>query len=81
MDNRYSEAEIMYQKVFEHRKNMLGPEHPNTLMSINNLADIIHRQVLRDTEKVLGSENPNILASINNLGLALSSQDRSKDAP
>lgn len=55
---------------FEHRKNMLGPEHPNTLMSINNLgivldsqgkyeeADIMRRQVLRDTEKMLRPENP-----------------------
>jgi hypothetical protein len=58
---------------------VLGPEHPNTLTSRNNLASVLgdlgrleeaeqeHRAVLDIRMRVLGPEHPNTLTSRNNL--------------
>ena len=65
---------------------MLGPEHPDTLISMNNLAEVLrdqgkyqaaeemHRRALELKGKVLGPEHPSTLASMNNLGLVLRGQ-------
>ena len=36
--NRHSEAEPLHRQVLELRQQVLGPEHPDTITSINNLA-------------------------------------------
>ena len=70
------------------REKALGPEHPFTLASMNNLALVLnsqgkyeaaeemHRQVLELREKVLGPEHPDTLASMDNLTLVLDSQGK-----
>jgi len=62
---------------------VLGKEHPDTLTSMNDLAQALsdqrdyveaekmHRETLALREKVLGKEHPHTLTSINNLALAL----------
>ncbi|RFU27453.1 hypothetical protein B7463_g8883, partial [Scytalidium lignicola] len=79
ISGKYSEAEPIYRQTLALRKKVLGPEHPNTLMSMNNLAMLldsqgkydeaepIFRQTLALSEKVLGPEHPNTLNSMNNL--------------
>ena len=64
-------------------KRILGPEHPNTLTSINNLAHCLgqlgrtgealplHRQAVETYKRILGPEHPNTLTSINNLAHCL----------
>ena len=59
-EGRFREAETMYRMVFGHRGRVLGPKHPDTLSSINNLAlvlscqgkyedaEVMHRQTLGD---------------------------------
>ena len=91
-DGRYYESEAMHQTVLTHREKVLGPEHPSTLASINNLAlvlshqgkyeeaEAMHRQALKDKEKVLGPEHPDTLTSINNLGNVLDSQGKYEEA-
>ena len=71
---------------------MLGKEHPNTLTSINNLAEVlsrqgkyeeakrIYRQVLALIKRVLEKEHPNTLRSMNNLVSVLSSQGKYEEA-
>ena len=61
---------------------MLGPDHPDTLASRNNLATAyqeagraaeaipLHEQTLADRERVLGPDHPDTLASRNNLAIA-----------
>ena len=61
---------------------MLGPDHPDTLTSRNNLATAyqaagraaeaipLHEQTLADRERVLGPDHPDTLASRNNLANA-----------
>ena len=34
----------MYKMVLEHREKLLGPKHPDTLTSINNLGLILDQQ-------------------------------------
>ena len=64
---------------------MLGPDHPDTLTSRNNLADAyqsagrldraipLYEQTLADRERVLGPDHPDTLASRNNLAYAYQS--------
>jgi hypothetical protein len=41
---RHGEAEQMHRKVLESRQHVLGPVHPDTLASMNNLAITLHAQ-------------------------------------
>jgi hypothetical protein len=46
---RYTEAEPLYLEALDLRKQLLGDNHPDVALSLNNLADIvpIPRQVHR----------------------------------
>ena len=71
---------------------MLGKEHPDTLMSINNLAlalsrqgkyeevEQIYQQALTLIERVLGKKHLSTLMSMNNLAEVLSRQSKYKEA-
>ncbi|RYP17801.1 hypothetical protein DL767_009943 [Monosporascus sp. MG133] len=88
----YEEAEQMYRQVLELREAVLGREHPDTLISMNNLALVlqnqgkydeaeqIHRQELKLSEAVLGREHPDTLTSMNNLALVLRNQGKYDEA-
>ncbi|KAH0547852.1 hypothetical protein FGG08_000110 [Glutinoglossum americanum] len=95
----YDETQGRYNLAYEKgldalfiRENTLGPEHPDTLMSMNNLAVVLshqgkyetaeemHRQVLELKEKVLGFEHPDTLMSVNNLGVVFRDQGKYKAA-
>jgi tetratricopeptide (TPR) repeat protein len=92
ISGKYKEAEQMYQQALELIGKVLGPEHPSTLNSMNNLALVLdsqgkheeaeqmHRQTLELEEKVLGQEHPSTLSSMNNLALVLDSQGKNKEA-
>jgi hypothetical protein len=65
------------------RERVLGPDHPDTLMSRNNLAYgyqsagnvaraiPIYEQTLADAERVLGPDHPSTLTFRNNLAGAI----------
>ncbi len=79
------EAQTLYQKL-------LGKEHPDTLVSMNNLACVlrsqgkyaeaeeIYRQVLKLKEEVLGEEHPDTLTIMNNLASVLVRQAKYVEA-
>ena len=60
----------LYRRALESRERVLGPEHPKTLTSVNDLAVCIYalgdaagalplyRRVLESQERVLGPEHP-----------------------
>ena len=70
----------------------LGPDHPDTLTSRNNLAlayadagrldeaILLHEKSLEARERVLGPEHPDSLASRNNLAIAYRAANRDEDA-
>ena len=76
---KLQEAEPLYRRALEGYERTLGPDHPDTLASINNLAILIeaqgkpqeaeplHRRALEGYEKAMGPEHPSTLASLNNL--------------
>ena len=76
---KYAQAEALYSQTLEIQRRVLGPEHPDTLMSMNNLADVYYdrgqvragRGALQpdpgDQRRVLGPEHPDTLISMNNL--------------
>ncbi|KAH8654872.1 hypothetical protein BGZ61DRAFT_405158, partial [Ilyonectria robusta] len=74
------------QQTLELSTRVFGPEHPNTLGSMNNLAITLrkhgkyvaaksmHRQTLELRKRILGPEHPGTLASMYGLASVLSSQ-------
>ncbi|KAK6714820.1 hypothetical protein SNK04_005751 [Fusarium graminearum] len=88
----FGAAEILGRKAVETRIEVLGEEHPDTLISIGNLASTFWNQgrwkeaeelnvgVIEMRKRVLGEEHPNTLASMNNLASIFSDQGRWKEA-
>jgi serine/threonine protein kinase len=86
----YSQAQTLFRRAFEIRRSVLGPEHPNTLASMNGLgrtldaeghyaeAEELLRQSLDIERRVLGPEHPDTLMSMN--GLANTLADEGHDA-
>ncbi len=78
--HKYSEATPIAEQTLALAERTLGPEHPDTLSSVENLASIyfeqgriaesepLYRRVLEARERVLGPEHPDTLVSVNDLG-------------
>ncbi len=76
---RFQEAITLAEKALRLREATLGPEHPATAASLNNLAllyvsmgdysraERLFQRALAIREKVLGSEHPDTTTSLNNL--------------
>ncbi|KAJ7032996.1 acyl transferase/acyl hydrolase/lysophospholipase [Mycena alexandri] len=89
---RWNDAEPLLVAVMETHKRVLGKEHPETLMSINNLALTYRNQgrwndaeplqvaVMETSKRVLGEDHPSTLTRIANLASTYSDQGRWKDA-
>ena len=85
-------SEPLEQRVLEARRRVLGPEHPDTLVSTANLAATLHqlgraaeadplqRQVLEASRRVLGPEHPDTLISTANLAATLRQLGRAAEA-
>ncbi|CZS81099.1 unnamed protein product [Fusarium graminearum] len=88
----FGAAEILGRKAVETRVEVLGEEHPDTLISIAYLASTFSDQgrwkeaeelevgVMEMRKRVLGEEHPNTLISIANLALIFLDQGRWKEA-
>jgi tetratricopeptide (TPR) repeat protein len=69
----------MYETVLQARERVLGPDHPSTLATMNNLAAVennlgrfdearqMYETLLQARERVLGLDHPSTLATMNNL--------------
>jgi tetratricopeptide (TPR) repeat protein len=80
-EGKYKEAIPIAEKLLAIRKKELGPEHPDTAQSLNNLAllyqamgeyakaEPLLQEALRVRQKVLGPEHPDTAQSLNNLAL------------
>ena len=44
VSGKHGEAEQLHRKVLKARQRVLGPEHPDTLASQNNLATVLQAQ-------------------------------------
>lgn len=89
---RSAEAEPLLRSALEVRQKMLGAEHPDTLVSINNLATVLedlgqasqtepmHRRTLEIRERDLGPDHLDTLLTANNLASALRQLGRAGEA-
>jgi tetratricopeptide (TPR) repeat protein/tRNA A-37 threonylcarbamoyl transferase component Bud32 len=88
----YPEAQRHWERAAELRQRTLGPDHPDTLTSLNDLADAYRVQsaykqaeplfikVLQTRRRVLGGENPATLSSMNELANLYLNQDKNAQA-
>src|SRR6266851_2792298 len=79
----FSRAKDLEQQSLEIRRRVLGPEHPDTLNSMSDLADALNhdghyaeaekvdRETLDLRRRVLGPEHPDTINSMNNLEVCL----------
>jgi hypothetical protein len=79
---RAAEAIPLHERTLADYERILGPDHPSTLTSRNNLAAAyrdagrvaeaigLHERTLADRERVLGPDHPDTLASRDNLAAA-----------
>lgn len=89
---RYEEAEPLLQRALAIQEKVLGPEHPNTALGLNNLAYLYNDQgkyteaepllqrALAIYEQALGPEHPDTATSLNNLAYLYYSQGKHTEA-
>ena len=82
----YTKARPLKERALAIREQALGPEHPDTATSVNNLAELLRAQgdlagarplyerALAIYEKALGPEHPWTATSLNNLAILLEDQ-------
>lgn len=88
----YLAAEVAHRQAILISIELFGPEHANTLMSMNHLAEVLEKQgkyekaeemnrkTLARKEKVLGLKHPDTLTSISNLAQVLNLQGKYEKA-
>jgi tetratricopeptide (TPR) repeat protein/CHAT domain-containing protein len=86
LKSNYQEAVRIQEKVLAWTEQNLGPDHPDTANSVNNLAQLYYSQgvyakaeplyirALAIRQKALGPNHPLTAASLNNLAMLYSSQ-------
>ncbi len=89
---RYAEATAPAEQALTLARRAFGPEHPDTLMSMNNLASLyadqgrygeaepLYVETLAISTRVLGPEHPDTLMSMNNLASLYADQGRYGEA-
>jgi tetratricopeptide (TPR) repeat protein len=89
---QYKEAEPLWNSALAMCERVLGPEHPNTLTSLNNLAALyrsqgkyeqaepLYQRALAGRQRVLGPEHPNTLNIVNNLANLYQNQGKYEQA-
>jgi len=88
----YELAGNINRSALKAREAMLGPEHPDTLISVSQLgsvlemqgkydeAEAMHRRVLAGSEAMLEPEHPDTLISVSQLGSVLRRQGKYDEA-
>mgnify|MGYP000936789235 CR=1 FL=1 len=86
------QAITLFEKNLADSERVLGPDHPGTLVSRNNLALAyqdagrlekaidLFKQTLADSERILGSDHPHTLTSRGNLASAYQDADELEQA-
>ncbi|GAA6619722.1 tetratricopeptide repeat protein [Scytonema sp. NUACC26] len=92
IQERYSEAESLYQQALNTRKRLFGEEHIDVAQSLNNLAALYVSQghysqaeqyfltTLNLWKQLLGDEHPQVLIVLNNIANVYREQGRYQEA-
>ena len=77
--NDYDKARCMFEECFEKIQQILGQDHPSTLIMINNLAlcyknmgnyenaKQLYEECVEKSTQALGEDHPDTLTLVNNL--------------
>jgi tetratricopeptide (TPR) repeat protein len=77
----YEEARRVYEKCLLGREKVLGEDHKDTLMTVNNLGEVYRRmkdyekalecyeRALKGSEKTLGKTHPDTLGTVMNIAI------------
>ena len=88
----YAEAEKMDRAVLDAERRVLGPEHSDTLLTMNNLAGVLgdegrnaeaekmFRELVEIQTRVLGADHPQTAESVYNVGVAEALQEHRNEA-
>jgi tetratricopeptide (TPR) repeat protein len=91
-NGHFSEAEEMWNRALAGREKILGPDHPDTLMTVHSLGVLYYEQrcldeaekmydrALAGREKILGPDHPDTLMTVNNLNVLYYEQRRLDEA-
>ena len=89
---QYAEAELLFKRTLAIRERVLGAEHPDVAMSLNNLAALYDQQgryseaeplfngALSIRERILGWDHLDVALILNNLAALYDSQGRYPEA-
>ena len=89
---RYDEAEELCRRALAGREEKLGPTHPSTLRTVQNLATVLtgkgqygeaeelYRRALADREEKLGPTHPSTLGTVQNLATVLTGKGQYDEA-
>ncbi len=78
-EGQYAQAQPLFEQTLSIKERSLGPEHPDTATSLDNLASLykdvgqdvqaqpLYKRALAIREKVLGPEHPDTATSLDNL--------------
>ena len=92
MSDQHDEAEKLYERALTGNEEKLGATHPNTLETVQNLANVYRNQgrydaaeklcerVLTVKEEKLGATHPDTLGTVQNLAIVYQSQGRYDEA-
>ncbi|KAI4853705.1 purine and uridine phosphorylase [Aureobasidium sp. EXF-8845] len=90
--DRYKEAEELYERSLAGKEKALGPEHTFSLDTVHNLgnlyldqgrhaeAEAMYKRALAGKEKALGPEHTSTLRTVNNLGILYKAQGKLAEA-
>lgn len=88
----HATAEAAFAKTLETMEGIVGPDHADLALTLNNLAlahysqgqydaaEPFYRRALEIDEKALGKDHASVATDLNNLGLLYKKQERFKDA-
>ena len=91
-ESHYAEAETTGRELLDVQRRVLGPEHKDTLATMNNLANIseslghfkeaeaLLHEAVEGMRSVVGPEAPAMLATMNTLGNVYADEGRYADA-
>jgi serine/threonine protein kinase/Flp pilus assembly protein TadD len=88
----YTEAERLLEETLRQRRRILGNDHPDTLASMNSVANLyadqgrydaaesLYLENLEARNRTLGSDHPSTLKTMNNLAILYKQQGRYDEA-
>ena len=77
----YTEAQRLMEDALFTCEELLGPLHPATAVTLNNLAGLLHslslydkalpiyKRALKIKEKAFGADHPDVASTLNNIGI------------